>query len=218
VTIDELVAVSSSLDPDEAERYYRLGVFPMPIAGGFGWFYPATRAVIVCGAWPLRCPRSTAQLLRSYRVAIDVEPMEVVRACGETAREGGWIDQSMMLYYQCLKDRGLLHSVEIRSSDEQLVGGLFGVSAGGVFVGESMFHLVTNASKLAFFVLAYLTRELGYRLIDGQWPTEHLLGLGFRTLRGDQYGGLLARVADVKPDPFPRGYLDSDRLKLEIRR
>ncbi len=214
MTSDELVAVSSSLDPAQAEQLYRLGIFPMPIAGGFGWFFPAKRAVVILGEWQLRCPRSTAQLLRGYRIGVDVDPLAVVWACATTPRSGGWIDSSMIEYYRALQGLSLLHSVEVRTVDGELVGGLFGVSAGDVFVGESMFHRVTNASKLAFFALTRLTLELGYRIIDGQWPTEHLMKLGFRALEGEAYAALLARSPAASPRPFPVGLLENDWLRL----
>lgn len=214
MTIEELVAFSSSLDPDEAERLYGLGIFPMPLADGYGWFYPETRAVVVLGAWPLRCPKSTLQLVRRYRVGIDIDPMAMVRMCTEVVRDGGWIDASMIEFYAALNDRGLLHSVEVRGVGDELVGGLFGVGVGGIFVGESMVHQVPNASKLAFFALVNVARELGYQLIDGQWPTDHLTTLGFRTLPGDGYAKLLTACSRIEPGRFESGYLDSTQLRL----
>lgn len=214
MTIEELVAFGSSLDPDVAERLYGLGIFPMPVADGYGWFYPETRAVVMLGAWPLHCPRSTLSLVRKYRVGIDLDAMAMVRMCSETPRDGGWIDESMIEFYAALNNRGVLHSVEVRGAEDELVGGLFGVAAGGIFVGESMVHRVPNASKLAFFVLAGVAHRLGYQVIDGQWPTDHLTKLGFRTLRGDRYSKLLATLGGQAPEPFKRGYLEPDELRL----
>jgi len=214
VTIEELVAFSSSLDPDEAERLYRLGVFPMPLADGYGWFFPKTRAVVVLGTWPLRCPKSTLRLVRTHRVGLDIDPMAMVKMCSEVPRDGEWIDASMIEFYAELNDRGVLHSVEVRGIGDELVGGLFGVGVGGIFVGESMVHRVPNASKLAFFVLANVAHELGYQVIDGQWPTDHLTTLGFRTLRGDRYAKLLTACSHIEPGRFESGYLESARLRL----
>jgi leucyl/phenylalanyl-tRNA--protein transferase len=214
VTIEELVAFSSSLDPDEAERLYGLGVFPMPLADGYGWFYPETRAVVVLGAWPLRCPRSTLQLVRVYRVGIDLDPMAMVKMCSEVPRDGGWIDASMIEFYAALNDRGLLHSIEVRGVGDELVGGLFGVGVGGIFMGESMVHQVPNASKLAFFALAHVAHDLGYQVIDGQWPTDHLTKLGFRALPGDRYATLLTTLSRQEPGRFERGYLKPAQLRL----
>ncbi|WP_298336191.1 leucyl/phenylalanyl-tRNA--protein transferase [Ferrimicrobium sp.] len=214
MTIEELVAFSASLDPDDAGRLYRLGIFPMPLADGYGWFYPATRAVIVIDEWSLRCPRSTEQLLRTYRVGIDIDPMAVVSSCAKLPRPGGWIDQTMIEFYRGLKDRGLLHSVEVRGPDDALVGGLFGVGVGGIFVGESMFHLVPNASKLALFALVRVASNLGYRIVDGQWPTDHLATLGFATMASTQYAELLLRCAPMEPALFPTGLLSRDQLRL----
>jgi leucyl/phenylalanyl-tRNA---protein transferase len=120
---------------------------------------------------------------------------------------GTWITPPMRVAYQRLHDLGHAHSLEVWAGD-QLVGGLYGVGVGGVFTGESMFHLVTDASKVALVDLAARLTEAGGCLIDVQMVTPHLASLGARDLPRAEFLELLARARD---DPVR---LTTDRLPV----
>ena len=116
-----------------------------------------------------------------FRIEIDRAFESVMRACAEAERDpddpGSWISDEIVRSYCALHERGLAHSVEAWRGD-RLVGGLYGVSLGGAFFGESMFHRETDASKVALVALVERLRGRGYLLLDTQWVTEHLEQFG----------------------------------------
>lgn len=126
---------------------------------------------------------------------------EVIAACAHPSREGAWIDDDIIAAYRSLHDLGWAHSIETFDGDE-LVGGLYGVAIGGLFAGESMFYRARDASKVA---LAGLVELLGdehteHRLLDVQWSTPHLAGLGVIELPRRVY---LARLREALQLPLP---------------
>jgi leucyl/phenylalanyl-tRNA--protein transferase len=115
------------------------------------------------------------------QVRIDAAFNDVMHACAEAEREGEdggtWISDEIIASYTALHTLGYAHSVEIRDGD-RLVGGLYGVALGGAFFGESMFHTVTDASKIALVALIERLRARGFTLLDTQWVTPHLEQFG----------------------------------------
>ena len=157
---------------------YRTGYFPMAVDGGIGWFSPEPRGVLPLDRF--RVPRRLARCLRQGRFQCTVNRSfrDVITACA--AREdtrGNWIDEEILESYCALHDAGHAHSVEVWVAD-RLAGGLYGVSLRGAFFGESMFHTVRDASKVALCVLVNRLSERGFGLLDLQWVTPHLRQFG----------------------------------------
>lgn len=179
---DGLLAIGGPLSPVRLEQAYRRGIFPwfsadQPVL----WWAPSTRAVIHPGHMRLR--RSLKKRLRNghYRVTVDADFAGVIAACAEPRpdAEGTWITPSMKRAYIMLHDSGLAHSIELWR-DNALMGGLYGVSVGGAFFGESMFSRFNDASKIALAWLSAQLHRWNFRMIDCQMPTEHLERLGAR--------------------------------------
>lgn len=166
------------IDPDLLLRAYAIGVFPMSDsrdAEEVFWVEPRRRAILPLDGFHLS--RSLRKTLRSgeYRVTSDTVFPEVVRRCAERAET--WINASIEASYHLLHERGHAHSVECWVGDE-LVGGLYGVSLGAAFFGESMFSTRRDASKVALAWLVARLRVGGYRLLDCQFMTDHLRSFG----------------------------------------
>jgi leucyl/phenylalanyl-tRNA--protein transferase len=166
------------IDPALLVRAYREGVFPMALEDGdIGWFSPDPRGIL-----PLDTFHVSSRLARVIRhgrfeVAVDRAFEDVMRACAERPGEGTWISEEILDSYIALYRLGLAHSVEVRIEDT-LVGGLYGVHLGGAFFGESMFHRVTDASKVALAALVDRLRQAAFRMLDIQWVTPHLAQFG----------------------------------------
>ncbi len=201
---DDLVAVSHDIDVDLTLAAYGSGVFPMPLQPGLmGWWSPVRRGVLPLG--DLRVSRSLRKMLPRYEIRVDTEFAAVLAACADPDRPHGWIDDDVTRVYLELHARGVVHSVEAWA-DDALVGGLYGVSLGGLFAGESMFHDPVrgrDASKAALVALVDLLRADGVedRLLDVQWRTDHLASLGVGELDRDDY---LARLRPALALPGPR--------------
>ena len=168
-------------------RAYQEGLFPMGMEGGeIGWFSPDPRGVI-----PLDTFHASDRLRRvvrqgKFRVEIDRAFERVMRACAERPDEGTWITEEIVESYVELARLGHAHSVETWQGDA-LVGGLYGVRLGGAFFGESMFHRVTDASKVALVSLVERLRSRGFTLLDTQWVTPHLRRFGAIEIPRDEY-------------------------------
>jgi leucyl/phenylalanyl-tRNA--protein transferase len=195
---DGLVGFGADLEPETLVHAYRQGIFPWPHPGmPLPWFSPDPRGVIWLGG--LRTSRSLRQRLRhsGWETTVDRAFERVVAACAERYRpEGTWITRDMRVAYLRLHRFGQAHSLEVWR-DEELIGGLYGVSVGGVFTGESMFHHATDASKVALVDLVDRLAEAGGRLIDVQLVTEHLATLGARPMPRREYLSLLRGVRDT---------------------
>jgi leucyl/phenylalanyl-tRNA--protein transferase len=184
-----MVAVGADLEPGTLLEAYRSGLFPMPIGTRrIGWFSPDPRGIIPLDG--LRVTRSLRRSARRYAITMDTVFVDVVRACGDPDRPGGWIDGRILTAYTRLHEMGWAHSVEARL-DGRLVGGLYGVRINGFFAGESMFHTETDASKVALLHLVDWLRSTGGRLLDVQWTTDHLTTLGAVDIPRTAYLGLL---------------------------
>ncbi len=179
---DDLIGVSRDFDAELTLAAYRSGVFPMPARGRLmGWYSPLDRAVLPLDG--LRVTRSLRKMSHRYEIRVDTAFEAVLDGCADRRRPNGWIDQAIRRVYLELHRAGAVHSVEAWTHDDQLAGGLYGVSLGGLFAGESMFHrpdIGRDASKVALMGLVErLSRDRRpERLLDVQWPTEHLASLG----------------------------------------
>jgi leucyl/phenylalanyl-tRNA--protein transferase len=187
---DGLIAVGGDLSARRVLTAYACGIFPWPIEGlPLTWFSPDPRMVLRRGG--LRVTRSLRKTLRSGRFAVTMDGAfaEVMEACAELPRagqRGTWITPEIRRAYGELHALGYAHSVEVWRGGV-LVGGLYGVSIGGMFCGESMFHRERDASKVAFAVLATQLEAWGFTLLDCQVPTPHLASLGAEEVSREVY-------------------------------
>jgi leucyl/phenylalanyl-tRNA---protein transferase len=176
---------------------YANGWFPMAVGDGeIRWFSPDPRGIFPLDAFHV--PRRLARVIRRgvFTIHINRSFDEVIRACAVADRddEGGtWIDREIVESYCALHRAGFAHSVEAWT-EGQLAGGLYGVALGGAFFGESMFHLATDASKVALVALVERLRSRGFTLLDTQWTTEHLEQFGAIEIPRRQY---LEQLADA---------------------
>jgi leucyl/phenylalanyl-tRNA--protein transferase len=166
------------IDPALLVHAYRQGVFPMAMEDGrIGWFSPDPRGIIPLESFHV--PSRLKRRLRSaaFDIRIDHDFVAVMRACAGDRDEGTWISDEIVDSYATLHRLGIAHSLEVWQ-DHQLVGGLYGVHLGGAFFGESMFHRVTDASKVALVALVDRLTRRHFRLLDVQWVTPHLRQFG----------------------------------------
>jgi leucyl/phenylalanyl-tRNA--protein transferase len=188
---DDLIGISRDFDADLALTAYASGVFPMPAPGGLmGWYSPLRRGVLPLDG--LRVSRSLRKMLRRYEIRTDTAFDAVLAGCADRRRPNGWIDDRIRRVYRQLHRRGVVHSVEAWTADGDLAGGLYGVSVGGLFAGESMFHrpdIGRDASKVALVALVERLRSAGTadRLLDVQWVTPHLASLGVVEISRAEY-------------------------------
>jgi leucyl/phenylalanyl-tRNA--protein transferase len=198
--IDEsdIVALGADLEPGTLLAAYRQGLFPMPYdRRRIAWFSPARRGIIPLDG--LCVSRSLRRSLSRFDVQMDTRFREVMEACAEPTRRGGWINRDFVDAYSRLHELGWAHSVEILDDDGALVGGLYGVRVERLFAGESMFHRSTDASKVALVHLVDWLREIGGELLDVQWTTPHLESLGAIEITRDEYLQRLASAIDGNP-------------------
>jgi leucyl/phenylalanyl-tRNA---protein transferase len=206
---DGLLAAGGDLTPPRLLAAYRRGIFPWYSRGQpILWWCPDPRAVLFPAE--LRVSRSLAKSLRNrgYVTRLNTAFRDVIRACGSTElRPGGtWLSPEMRAAYLKLHRLGFAHSVETWEG-ERLVGGLYGVALGAVFFGESMFSIERDASKVALIRLCDELQERGYRLIDCQMATPHLLSLGAQLIPRPVFIELLG--ANVGDDAQPSRWVDA---------
>jgi leucyl/phenylalanyl-tRNA--protein transferase len=183
------------IEPELLLEGYRLGVFPMAMENGeIEWFSPEPRGIL-----PLRdfhVPHALQRALRKnvFEIRIDTRFREVIQTCAK--RADTWINREIIESYVRLHELGYAHSVEAWA-EGKLAGGLYGVSLGGAFFGESMFHRVTDASKVALCGLVERLRAKKFVLLDTQWLTPHLLQFGGIEIPRNQYLHLLSRAVEL---------------------
>lgn len=185
---DQPLAYGGDLDVATLVEAYANGIFPWPGDSGTVWWWsPDPRAIIPIGG--LHVSRSLRRTLRSGRLRCtsDTAFDAVVGACAHRPGEGTWITRAMRAAYTRLHVRGAAHSVEVWDTGDRLVGGLYGVASGRVFCGESMFHRVTDASKVAMVAAARILEQSGFRLFDVQLMTAHLQSMGALEMSRDIY-------------------------------
>ena len=199
---EDVVAVGADLAPATLIAAYRRGLFPMhlPDDGPLGWWSPVERGIFPLGN--LRVSRSLARSMRRYKTTVNRSFPAVVERCASQPRPHGWINDDIRRAYIEMHELGHAHSVETWR-DGVLVGGLYGVSVGGLFAGESMFHDATDASKVALVRLVSIMSETAGALLDIQWLTDHLATLGAVEIERPAYLRLLAVAVDL---PSPSGF------------
>jgi leucyl/phenylalanyl-tRNA--protein transferase len=189
------------IEPELLLQGYRLGVFPMAMEDdSIAWFSPDPRAIIPLEDFHV--PHALRRLWRQkfFEIKIDNRFGEVIRACAK--RKDTWINSEIIESYERLHELGRAHSVEGWSKGK-LAGGLYGVAIGGAFFGESMFHRVTDASKIALVALVEHLRERKFALLDTQWLTPHLQQFGAVEISRNHYLRLLRRAVEL-----PREFSD----------
>ncbi|TKC02044.1 leucyl/phenylalanyl-tRNA--protein transferase [Pedobacter cryotolerans] len=184
---DGLLAIGGDLSVERLTLAYQSGIFPWfseddPIL----WFAPHERCVIFPDQ--IKISKSMQKLLRenTFQVTVNKAFDKVIENCAKTPRlgqDGTWITDDMQKAYLKMHQKVLAHSVEVWQNDK-LVGGLYGINIGNVFCGESMFSLVSNASKTA---LIYLAKNMSFKLIDCQLPNDHLMSLGAEMISREEY-------------------------------
>lgn len=200
-----LLAVGGDLSPARLLEAYRLGIFPWYSEGDpILWWSPDPRLILELDA--LHVSRSLRKALRrgEFTFSCDEAFVDVIDACAVTRLEDGeetWITPAMEVAYIHLHELGFAHSVEVWQ-DGELVGGLYGVSIGQAFCGESMFSRVSDASKAAMVALVEILRAQGATLLDCQLPTDHLKSLGATELSRADF---LKRLRVATRAPSRRG-------------
>ena len=204
---DDLVCLGADLEAPTLLAAYARGLFPMPGPVRFArrtltWWSPLRRGVLPLDG--LRVTRSLAKSCRRMEIRVDTAFDEVIRACADPDRDQGWIDEDFVAAYTRLHVGGFAHSVETWR-DGELVGGLYGVTVGGLFAGESMFHRARDASKVALVGLVEILRDeyADQRLLDVQWVTPHLATLGVVERPRASYLGTLSAALGL---PLPRAF------------
>lgn len=210
-----LLAASTQLSVPRLLEAYRRGIFPWYSAGQpVLWWSPDPRMVLHLDE--LRLSRSLRKVLRAahrdarWRVTLDVCFDRVMRECAapRAGQDGTWITDQIRAGYGALHQLGIAHSVEVWSN-ERLVGGLYGVSIGRMFYGESMFAHEPDASKAALVSLVRLLEAHEFRVIDCQQSTRHLASLGARELSRPAF---LERVDELVRQPAP----DWRTMRIEL--
>ena len=184
------------LTPELIVRAYQAGIFPMAEdaeSPDLFWVSPQMRGIIPLDGF--HASRSLRKTLKHhpYSVRVDTDFDAIIEGCATagTDRSSTWINPAIRKLYGELFRRGLCHTVEVWD-DEALVGGLYGLSLGAVFFGESMFHRKTDASKIALAHLIERLRAGGYRLLDTQFVTDHLKTFGGTEIPREVYEVRLA--------------------------
>jgi len=210
--VEGIVAVGQDFRPGTLLSAYRSGIFPWPHGKANKrvlWFSPEERMIYPLdgSVSPSRRMRAT---LRShpYRITTNQAFIEVAKACGKEREHGTWITPELLVGYAQLHELGWAESLEVwdeRGPERALIGGIYGVSIGGLFAGESMFHRVTDASKIAFYEMANRLVARGFCLFDAQVHNDHLESLGCHLIPRDEYLSRLrhALSTEVKPCVTP---------------
>lgn len=207
--IDDNTETDGEITADILLRAYAYGVFPMGESRddpSLYWVDPQERGIIPLNGFKL--PRKLRSAVRKspFKVTIDTEFRAVMEACALPApgRSGTWINDRIVDLYCELHQRGYAHSVECWK-DHKLVGGLYGVSLGAAYFGESMFSRETDASKIALTYLVARLKQGGFKLLDTQFVTDHLAQFGALEIPREEYRRRLAEAIALPSDFYSLG-------------
>ena len=212
---DGLLAVGGDLTKERLLAAYSKGIFPWYEVGQpILWWSPDPRLVLI--PEELKISRSLRKVMRKQRFEIrfDSAFQQVIKACAEVRRErneGTWIIPEMQQAYTDLHQEGFAHSVE-SWQDGELAGGLYGISLGQCFFGESMFSTRNDSSKVALVALADFSRQVGIKLIDCQMTTSHLLSLGAKEINRKDF---LKTLKICLKQPTLKGSWDNGSTSVE---
>ncbi len=197
--------MEGSLTPEMLLVAYANGYFPMAMAKDdpeLYWFSPEERGVLPLEGFNI--PRGLKRATREhdFTLRVDTAFEEVIRACGTLTKERRetWINEEIVQLYTALFEMGFAHSVETWRGGK-LVGGLYGISLGGAFFGESMFSRAPEASKVALVTLVEILREAGYQLLDTQYVNDHLKQFGVEGWSKKRYKTKLEKALNASPNP-----------------
>ncbi len=199
----DLVCIGADLDPVTVLHAYTMGLFPMRVDSEqgeqeLGWWSPDPRGILRLDE--VIVSRSLRRSMQKFTVTFDQDFVRVMRACWRAGGDGNWITDEFVQTYSDLHERGFAHSVEVWNFEGELAGGLYGIELGGLFAGESMFHIDRDASKVALVTLVEkLAHCVGPRLFDVQWRTDHLESMGVTQIGRRDYLKELTRVLTAKP-------------------
>jgi leucyl/phenylalanyl-tRNA--protein transferase len=193
---DGIVAWGGDLNPSRLLRAYQNGIFPWyaeedPIL----WWSTNPRLIMELDEFKLS--KSLKKTLKKFSYKFDTSFTTVMQSCAKVSRKnqnGTWINNELIESFEVLYGMGIAHSVESYDENNNLVGGLYGLTIGKVFCGESMFTLKNNASKAAFAILVRHLKKWGYDFIDCQVPTPHLKSLGAKEVTRDYFLQRLYKV------------------------
>jgi len=205
---------------DDLITCYRTGIFPMSDSRDDEYLFlvdPPMRGVLPLDSFHI--PSRLARTVRKddYVVRVDTAFSQIIELCAEAAadRASTWISHSIQALYQSLFARGLAHSVEVWR-DERIVGGLYGVSIGGAFFGESMVSRATDASKIALVHLVARLKAGGYALLDCQFQTDHLRQFGVVEIPRDAYRRQLKKAIELKGDFYELPGYTPGQMALDV--
>ncbi len=213
---DGLLAVGGDLTKERLLGAYRRGIFPWYEVGQpILWWSPDPRLVLFPDE--LKISRSLRKVLRKeqFEIRFDTVFQEVIKSCADIRTkqgEGTWIIPEMQQAYTELHQEGFAHSVE-SWLDGKLVGGLYGISMGQCFFGESMFSTTNDSSKVALVALADFSQRVGIKLIDCQMTTPHLLSLGAREIKREVFLKMLKKHLET---PSIKGLWNNDPVSMKV--
>lgn len=211
---DGLLAIGGDLSPQRLLLAYQMGIFPWYSEGDpILWWAPTPRLILIPREF--HCSRSLHRQLRKgdFHFSMDQAFAEVITACAEARsaqQHGTWINREMIEAYCQLHDLGYAHSLECWHHGT-LAGGLYGISLGGMFFGESMFSRIPNSSKASLTVLSWQLDAWGFDGIDCQMRTDHLISLGAKEISGPKFFSLLQKSV-LKHDRHGKWQLDAPSL------
>lgn len=196
--IEEIVAIGGDLRPNRLLLAYSCGFFPWPWddTSPLPWVSPATRLILL--PQKVHVSRRTMRIIRQgkFTITFDQNFAQVIEQCANAPRrdqDGTWITRRIISAYIKLHELGFAHSVETRHHGE-LVGGIYGISLGGAFFGESMFHVQNDASKVAIIHLIERLRGWNFDFLDAQITSDHMLQLGAHEVSRAEYLHMLDRT------------------------
>ena len=201
--------VGNKLTPQMLLNAYSQGVFPMAESRNSNtlkWFDPEWRGVFFLNS--IHIPKKLAKKIKKnpFKIYFNKNFSEVIHGCSsyKINRELTWINDEIIEIYTLLFELGFVYTVEAWENNN-LVGGLYGVTLGGIFFGESMFSLVTDSSKISLMYLFHMLKKSGYMMVDTQYYTEHLGTFGAKKIHRTRYKKLLKEAICIKPiiQPLP---------------